>query len=211
MPEYEVKIIESLKSFELIKDEWNELLLESRTKSIFLTWEWLYTWAESYIGKLRELFIIAIYKSGNLVGAAPWYLRHFRYGPFKIRRLEFLGTPETGSDYLDILTKNGFEYVISSKLYEHLMTAVPEKWDCLYLRDIPANSFLLVDFIVHFLREGKHIDVRQDSLCPIIRLPETWEGFIASLSANRRQQLKRHAKKLFINGKVKLCMILNPS
>jgi hypothetical protein len=45
-----------------------------------------------------------VYKNNDLVGIAPFYLKNDKYGPFKMRQIEFLGTPEAGSDYLDVIT-----------------------------------------------------------------------------------------------------------
>jgi len=96
---YRISIIESMDTWEEISDSWNKLLQQSRSDTIFLTWEWLYTWGKHYLGKDRSLFILVVYENNEITGIAPWYINSFKYGPFRLRQIEFLGCPEAGSDY----------------------------------------------------------------------------------------------------------------
>ncbi len=97
---------EIVTSFDKLKDcweEWNLLLEGSISNSIFLTWDWLYSWAECFINPKRRLFVLKVYDDDNrLVGIAPWYIEKIKIGPAAMRQVSFLGTPETASDYLDV-------------------------------------------------------------------------------------------------------------
>ncbi|MFW9880311.1 MAG: GNAT family N-acetyltransferase [Candidatus Thorarchaeota archaeon] len=197
-----IKLLSSFKSIENISEEWRDLLGKSRSNSIFLTWEWLYTWAEQFIKKGRELFIIAVYHNEKLIGLAPWYINSFRFGPFNLRRIESLGTPETASDYLDVIVEKGKEKMAASKIYESLMGELSFKWDCFHFRNSPSHSFFFLNFIQEFENDGKYIGVNKGAYCPILELCNTKEEFMASLSANRRQQLRRHYKVLSNGGRV---------
>jgi CelD/BcsL family acetyltransferase involved in cellulose biosynthesis len=191
-----VKALSSFESFENLREEWNKTLNESRSNSIFLTWEWLYTWAEYFIKDGRELFVITVHQNEKLIGIAPWYINSLRYGPFKLRRIEFLGTPEAGSDYLDVIVKIRKEKIVASKIYDYLMGEVSSMWDWLYFRDSLSNSLFFLNFINEFRNTGKFIETKSGAYCPILDLCDTKEGFFVSLSANRRQQLRRHYKVL---------------
>jgi hypothetical protein len=191
-----IKVLTSFESFKNLEEEWNKIVNESGSNVIFLTWEWLYTWAEHFVKDGRELFVIAVYQNEKLIGIAPWYINSLRYGPFKLKRIEFLGTPETGSDYLDVIVKLGKEKSVASKIFEYLMGEFSSKWDWFYFRDSPSNSVFFLNFMKEFQRAGKYIEARKGSYCPILELCETREKFFASLSANRRQQLRRHYKVL---------------
>ena len=103
--------------FTALKEEWNSLLTESGSNEISLTWEWLYTWSQYFLGTKRTLFILAIYERQELVALAPWCIRQGRYCGLPLRTIELLGTPETGSDYLDVLCKTRKERAIAQVLY----------------------------------------------------------------------------------------------
>ena len=76
--ESKVKLIDSFEKWGGILNYWNELLMQSRSDTIFLTWEWLYTWAECFLGSDRKLFILAVYHKEKLIGLAPWCIHRIR-------------------------------------------------------------------------------------------------------------------------------------
>lgn len=45
--------ITSIESFKKIKNDWNNLLEKSREPHPFISWEWQYTWWETYAEKKR--------------------------------------------------------------------------------------------------------------------------------------------------------------
>src|SRR5439155_161431 len=68
-----MKIVEIRGEMEFgqLKREWETLLADSASATIFLTWEWLSTWWSCY-GKPGELRILLAYDdSGTLRGIAP--------------------------------------------------------------------------------------------------------------------------------------------
>ena len=82
------------KIFENIKPEWNNLLVNSNSDNIFLTWEWVKTWWEIY-GKNYKLFLITIRDAnGKLLAIAPLKVanRNMIFG--KVSILGFIGCGE---------------------------------------------------------------------------------------------------------------------
>ncbi|HXV19766.1 MAG TPA: hypothetical protein VD811_02105, partial [Desulfuromonadales bacterium] len=94
---YRIEIIDSLDAWKRLAVDWNHLLDGSVSNTVFLTWEWLFSWAECYLNENRKLFIIGVYRDLELVGIAPWYVNHTKYKLLSMRQIEFLGSPETGS------------------------------------------------------------------------------------------------------------------
>lgn len=191
-----ILLVNSLTDFKNISDPWNNLLASSSSNSVFLTWEWLYTWAEYYLGEKKQLFITTIYKDNELIGIAPWYINNIRFGPFKLKRIEFLGAPETGSDYLDVITKKGKEKEVALVIYDFLFKDALHLWDIFLFKDIPANSLFFLHFLNIFEEAGKYIEVQQGSFSPVLLLPKTKEDFFSSLSLNRRQNFKKELRML---------------
>ena len=82
--------ITSRESFEEVKDDWNNLLAKSRESHPFISWEWQYTWWETYSEKKDELMIITVFDGDKLVGIAPFYIKQY---PFH-KALMFIGDGE---------------------------------------------------------------------------------------------------------------------
>src|SRR2546428_11730535 len=99
--------IEDPSAFDGLRAEWNELLEASPSKSLFLTWEWLFTWWK-HLADGRRLSILVVHAAGELVAIAPLTWRPRRLGHLlSVRSLEFLGTGSVGSDYLDLIVRRG--------------------------------------------------------------------------------------------------------
>ena len=53
---------------------WNRCLATSSNNTVFLTWEWLYTWWEIYSSRKRLSILLFHDEGGELVGIAPFTL-----------------------------------------------------------------------------------------------------------------------------------------
>lgn len=196
-----IRKIKTFDEWEGIRDKWNQLLKKSFSDNIFLTWEWLYSWAECNLNSNRYLYILSVEEGDNLVGIAPLYIEKRQTGIFRVRKIFFLGYPECCADYLDVIIKRGYEKEVTAVIYEFLNDE--KGWDIIELHNIPSNSFFLLHFFERINQDGKYASIRPDGFCPIIILPESVEDFYMSLSSNRRQQFRRHLNILKREGEVK--------
>ncbi|MEM2144731.1 MAG: hypothetical protein QW279_05185, partial [Candidatus Jordarchaeaceae archaeon] len=136
-----VTLVNKIEEFQDLRFDWNKLLSKSYSNSVFLTWEWLYTWWETF-QEGKELMILSVRKEDEkeLIGLLPIYIREDRlFGLKKVRVGEFLGTGIVCSDYLDIIIRTGYEEMVIKELAEYLMSQ-KRKFDFLILSDIPADS-----------------------------------------------------------------------
>lgn len=193
---FQISIINSVSDWEGLSKQWKELLAKSNSDTIFLSWEWLFSWAECYLNENRKLFVLAVYDDGELIGIAPWYINHVHGKLFTLKQIEFLGTPDAGSDYLDVFIKKGKEKEVTTTMYNFLLNDAASYWDCIKLNDIPANSQFLLHFLNKIEDAGKYAEISYSSFCPNIILPKTTEDFLSGLSSNRREQFRRHWKVL---------------
>jgi CelD/BcsL family acetyltransferase involved in cellulose biosynthesis len=201
-PEYTVGVVDSLTRWAELEKDWNDLLTQSRANVVFLTWEWLYTWAECFWRSDRELFILAIFRGRELVGIAPWCIKRRSSGLVTVRQIEFLGASDVASDYLDVFAKRGKEKEVAGRIYDFLFHEARSRWDILVLLDVPANSLLLLHLLDKIADDGKHVEIQAGVFCPTVQLPATQTGFMASLSPHRRAQFQRHRRLLQLAGKV---------
>src|SRR5262249_39385405 len=80
-----------------LRGEWDKLLHEAESASIFQTWEWVTTWYEHF-GSEREIFVLTVRDGqGRLVGLAPFSLSR-RWGG---RVLHLVGVNNTLTEYVD--------------------------------------------------------------------------------------------------------------
>lgn len=197
-----VEVIDTPDRWAALSREWNELLGESRSDTVCLTWEWLYAWMESFQGRDRRLFILAVSDGDELIGIAPWCIRRLGIPPFTVKQIEFLGVPEAGSDGLDVFARAGRERDVALALFGFLFREASDRWDCMLLEDIPASSGVLFHLLAEFAETGKHVELQPGNVSPFLVLPRTEQDFRASLSAHRRNHFLRDWRLLGRTGEV---------
>jgi CelD/BcsL family acetyltransferase involved in cellulose biosynthesis len=175
--------------FHALRPEWNELLNDSAADTLFLTWEWQTTWWER-LGEGTLLVLVAREDDGRLVGIAPLYSAD---GPGP-RALSFVGCVDV-SDYLDFIVRRRCEAAVFP-LFMDSLAGYTARWDTLDLCNIPAGSPTL-DFVPGLARaRGWSTEVAVEDVCPVIRLPATWDDYLASLGKHQRHEVRRKLRKI---------------
>lgn len=145
-----IEIISNSEDFFALREQWNKINENSSNGNIFVSWEWLYTWWETYQKQgTRTLYILKCTDINNqLLGIAPFQIINNpkKYFPCS-RQLVMLGTGETdGSlvfgEYMDLVIKQGHETAvicaISSFLSKH-----NNLWDGIKFQQQLIGSHLL--------------------------------------------------------------------
>lgn len=200
---YSIRIVKTLEEFGALSERWNDVLKQCESDNIFLTWEWLFTWAKHYLGG-NQLWIILVYKGNDqLVGIAPFYIQRVtRYALCHLREMKFLGTREVSSLYLDVIVPKKYKKDVLFHIYRHLHGDARTLWDILTLSDVPAES-LTIDLWDGFIQEdGKVLEVVGVTGCPFIKLSSRLEDFLEGISGNERYNLQRKRKHLEQAGRV---------
>jgi CelD/BcsL family acetyltransferase involved in cellulose biosynthesis len=193
MSRLQVSILTNFEDWLAMASEWNLLLHESRSGSFFLTWEWLFSWAECFLDNTRSLFILLFHKDKELVGIAPLYIERRKIGPFSLRVIFFLGTPEAGSDYLDVIVRQGMEKDVANTFYDFLTMGdgIKTCWDLVVLSELPAGNLFLVYLMERIQAQGRHMEFVASSYCPVMKLPASEADLYALLSAGWRKKVKQ--------------------
>jgi CelD/BcsL family acetyltransferase involved in cellulose biosynthesis len=194
--------LESLPTMERISDvsgflalrcEWRELLEASDSDCLFLTWEWLYTWWQHLAGD-RQLSILVVRCSGQLIGLAPFGLRPpslSRLRMFPV--LEFLGNGCVGSDYLDFIVRRGSEFEARRAFAAGLMD------ECLALdwTQLRRGNCAAAGVAAELRESNWSVSDAVTNTCPFIPLAgRTWESYLTSLGAEHRYNFNRKLKRL---------------
>lgn len=196
-----VRRIESTAEFAGLSAEWNRLLATSSAQSLFLTWDWLYTWWTHLRGD-RKLFVLTVRSGSELVAVAPLTLapaRLDRLVPF--RSLEFLGAGTVGSDYLDLIAGCGWEAAAVDAIADHLT----RERLMLQLGRVHRGSALAHRLAVPLAPLGWTSREAVTDVCPFIGLAgHTWESYLATLGSAHRYNFQRRLKNLHRRHDVEL-------
>jgi CelD/BcsL family acetyltransferase involved in cellulose biosynthesis len=188
----QVERITDVDAFGALRQAWNDLV-EASDCGVFLTWEWLFTWWK-HLGEDRRLSILAVRRGSELVALAPFALRPrslSRAQPLPL--LEFLGSGFVGSDYLDVIVRQGSDAEARQALVAYLSKDRPAlKWTNLKQGESAAAGVL-----AGLSERGWATAETKTNICPFIPLAGvTWDSYLASLSAEHRYNFHRKWKRL---------------
>ena len=184
-----VECIQEDRGFAALRPHWQPLVRASASDNPFLTWEWLHSWWRHF-GTTRALRLLVVRDGDTPVAIAPFHLVRAPLDWFS--RLEFLGTGEAGSDYLDLIARRGSESGALAAIAEfldtqHIAVRMP------HLR--PAS---LAARLARGLAEGGWAaSLVDDGQCPVISLAgHTFESFLDTLGASHRANVRRRLRAL---------------
>ncbi|MBJ6749804.1 GNAT family N-acetyltransferase [Geomonas anaerohicana] len=202
MSELSVTVIDTPEQLQGLAPQWNELLAASAADGVFLTWEWMSAWLGCCLKEGRELFVLFFSQRERPAGIAPFY-RERRKGAFGVRTIRFLGAPEGGSDYLDVICRRGCEEQVAGALYRFLLEEGRGEWDLLHLQDIPADSVFLLRFLERVDEAGRYLELAPGAYCPALELEESREdGWPRRASAGCKKKYEKELALLQREGEV---------
>jgi CelD/BcsL family acetyltransferase involved in cellulose biosynthesis len=176
-------IVERSTSFAELRAEWCALPV----RSIFATWEWNDSWWRHF-GAGHELELRAVRDRGELVGVLPLY--RSRFGPLRVVR--FTGRPQADE-----------QGPIGAAGTAELLDALAGiRHDIFLGEQLPGG-----DDWPHRLA-GRRFRLESG---PVIRQPGGWHTYLASRSANFRQQLQRRERRLHERHEVVFRLTVDPA
>ena len=181
-----------------LEPEWNELLLESRADTIFLSWEWMRAWLEASGSRRRALSIVVRDARGRLAGVAPFYLEPYcLLGIVPYRVLRIAGDHPTGGEYGDWLLRPDMEFTAAEAIAKTL--AAHEGWDALWMPQVSGWSGARESIEAACSAAGLHCRARPASFGHFT-LPDSFETYERNLSDNRRKQIRTQRRKVLRDG-----------
>ena len=165
---------------------WNRLVERCRTPTPFATWQFQTAWFRAFATEPLHL-LAAQDGAGEWVGLLPLYETPTPEGPV----LRLVGGTDI-ADYLDLIAVAGRE----EEVWKAMLPALGDlAWKALDLRPVPATSTTpgLLDGLAPSAGFTCRVDVEER--CPVIELPETWDGYLARLSGKDRHELRRKIRR----------------
>lgn len=194
-----------MEDFYALREAWNLINDYSPKGNVFLSWEWLYSWWETYAkdGK-RQLYILSCTNIHNeILGIAPFQIVNNpkKYFPCN-RQIQNLGTGETDGcfvfgEYMDLIIKPGHETdVISS--FSDFLSKQKFSWDGLKFHGLLKDSYLSRLFEdQHYAGINKLVkSEKQNGFRTIIELPETYKEYLMSVQKKMRNNITRTFSRL---------------
>jgi CelD/BcsL family acetyltransferase involved in cellulose biosynthesis len=183
-----IEHIKNLQEFKELQYEWDVLLNTRLQKTVFLTWEWLYTWWK-HNEKNKALWLLTARHGNQLVGVAPLILRKEKKYGLRFRLLESLGSLNT--DESDFMVSKGFEECYP--LFFDYIFSQKHKWDAIKLNELNAeiNSTSLIKTHIAELNLVSEAIVNQHHHIPTT---SGWDDYVNVLSKNTRDSIKKRLK-----------------
>jgi CelD/BcsL family acetyltransferase involved in cellulose biosynthesis len=180
--------VDSTWRFTELRSAWDSLLQSSEAASPFLTWEWLHPWWKHLSGRSR-LRMLAVDAGNRLIAIAPFRLTT---GVARLPCLDLLGSGEAGSDYLDVITRSGFE----AEGLDAVERFVVAQSIALRLTHL-ASSAAAPGLASRLERRGWTQVTTPGGICPYIPLAgHTWDSYLATLGASHRANVRRRLRAL---------------
>lgn len=193
--EISVELIDSGDIFLGLKEEWDYLLQHSSANTIFLTWEWISAWWKNYKKDYWELYILLFREGEKLVGIAPLYRTRAKTSlVVQIKKLLLLGYGSFDSEYLDIISCHGKEKEVLESLINYLDKNKNE-WDVFILNEVPESSATL-NLLRTNCDKSRYLVSTKKHDCAFVKLPGSWDEYLASMHYNFRKKLRHFTKRL---------------
>lgn len=177
-----------------LESAWNDLTTEP-----LRSFDWNFAWWKSF-GDGCELRIYSYENSCKLVGIAPFFVDQW----LGQKRLRFLGSGSTCSDYAEIISLPAYRDDFVSEIADDIKD---------------SNSISMVEL------DGVCGEAQDEMICErlgasfwryegkleptwILDIPETWEQFVGSAKHSLRRKVKNAVKRLE-NGDVMVCSTRN--
>jgi len=177
--------VDVLDRFERVGEAlWSDLQSRSLDPVPFLSWSWQTLWWEAFADGRRLKILRVRDSAGQPVGLLPLYE--------KVPGLwQFVGGVDI-SDYLDVIAARGREEEVWSEFLQH-RAADPEVWDLHCVRAASPTVALLPTLGRAF---GLSTVVQREERCPVVALPDSWEGYLVRLSGKDRHELRRKLRRV---------------
>lgn len=181
-----------------LESDWSSLADSDPATTPFSSFQWVGVWLRHWSDGGNP-WVLAVHEGGRLVGLAP-FVMHSRGG---LRLLRGLGVGV--GNYWDILAAQDSREAVLAAIGEALRERSSE-WDALFVDKLPEGSRT----VAALAAAGLHIGRQTMSPSPRIELPQTFDEYLARLSSNRRQKVRRNLR-LIDSGELTVSVVSDPA
>jgi CelD/BcsL family acetyltransferase involved in cellulose biosynthesis len=172
-------------------EQWDAMLASSGSSSPFMRWAWHDAWAASASAEeLRASFAILLGDpNAPANGVFPLALRSLSFRRARVTALTWAIGSVGCPDHLDLPLPLGAPLDDVMPLLE----ALP--WDLMMLGGVADAAPNVTRLTEAFACRGYIVRRTPLDTCPWIDLPNSWEAYLAGLSASRRESIRRQERR----------------
>ena len=174
-------------AFDGLQAEWEALLPHSMTNTPFQTWAYQRAWWTHLHPTGGELHLLLVRDAaGSLVAVASLY----RTGD----TLHFNGCVEE-TDYLDLICSAEVASVAWDAVFDCLCSESFPAWQAIDLCNVPADSPTRTILPQLAASRGFSLQTEIQEVCPIIKLPASFDAYLSSLDKKQRHETRRKLRR----------------
>ncbi len=175
-----------------LRDAWNQLAPHNP----MLTSAWLQMWARVYLND-NQLLVLAVYDDEErLTAVVPWYASDNRFGG---RTIKFLGSGDVCSDHMTFICRPQDQARVATCVADWIIGRAAS-WQLLDLEGVDKHDPVMRLFARRLEEHGAFVQHCPATSSWRLELPDSWDGYLASLSKNRRKKCRRW-KREFLDSK----------
>jgi CelD/BcsL family acetyltransferase involved in cellulose biosynthesis len=185
--------INSWPELERFRADWEHLLSQSATASIFMTPEWLTSWWRAYGGSRQLCSLAFVNSQHHTVAIAPLYLDHQSNAGFSLTTLRLVGAGSGDSDDLDFIVAPGYE-LAAARAFTSWFRSNRNVHICA-LETLPEHSLVARHLLE--VTSGRNWKLAAETLPhSYVELPRAWPEYLETLASDFRPLLTRYPKRL---------------
>ena len=178
-----------------LRDEWRELLDRCLPDSLYLTWEWMASWYETYEdeGAIRCLTVRD--DGGHLLGVVPLFLSERHDRKLSRRQIGFASTyGHSWGSFLEVISPPEAYGTVAAATAQYLRS-IRAEWDCVKFLRVPGEAQSLGPLVSALASQQWQVGVRPYMRCAVMALPEDPGDVVASIASPKLRQHCRAAER----------------
>lgn len=186
-----IRTITTLDGWSAVACDWNQLVSQSVTDSVFLTFDWLSSWWKAFASSGDSLCVVTAFRGSQLCAAAPLLRRRERRGAVSLTSLRSLTNVHTPRyDWLWRKEDPGAVRAVFDALQRDAA------WDTMTLDYVPSDSPTL-GVLLNLAHEARG-RAKQDwcMSSPWVPIRGAWSDYYATLSTKLRSNTRYAERKL---------------
>ncbi len=176
-----IQYITNIQDIPISAIQWNNLVKQNETNTIFQTYEWIESWWQS-CSERYELFILLVREKNKVIGIAPMMTE---VRPCGRKQLSFIG--DGNADYQDFILPIKKSFALNC-IWDFLLSN-PKLWDRIAFHNIPGASSSINLLKALSIDSKLRIIDNEKTKCPALSIhgdPEQVEKILNKYS-NRRK------------------------
>lgn len=196
------EVITTTEGFEKLENSWNTLVHRNDVEAhVFQSFDWQRIWWKNFGGN-NELRILAVWRHGNLVGVAPFFIDKtpFWYGK-ELKKLRLIGstipdknavgifTSYSMSDYLDVIIDPDYQEEVIDAMMEFLEEC-RRKVDKIIADELPGTGPFIQELLPEIEERGWSYEKKEKDLSTQLNLPDTVDECLDEMHSKARYELR---------------------